>query len=86
MQCRQRGGCICLIWLADVGAPRALAEGRRAGRRTHGMAKMHVGAQDMNLTDQELEYLVRHGVFHADFNVDDMELQTLRAAVVRKTL
>ena len=50
------------------------------------MAKMHVGAQDMNLTDQELEYLVRHGVFHADFNVDDMELQTLRTAVVRKTL
>jgi hypothetical protein len=41
------------------------------------MAKLHVGAQDMNLTDTELSFLARHGVFHADFSVDDMELATL---------
>lgn len=34
----------------------------------------------MNLTDSELSYLVRHGVCHADFNVDDMRLETLIAA------
>ena len=43
-------------------------------------AKMHVGCQNMNLTDSELSYLVRHGVYHADFNVDDMRLETLVAA------
>ena len=31
--------------------------------------KMHVGAQDMNLTESELQFLVRHGVTHADFYV-----------------
>ena len=44
---------------------------------------MHVGCQNYNLTDEDLLYLVRHGVFHADLNVDDMELSTLKAAVAR---
>ena len=44
---------------------------------------MHVGCQNYNLTDDDLLYLVRHGVFHADLNVDDMELSTLKAAVAR---
>eukprot|EP01052_Picozoa_sp_SAG31_P007076 SAG31_NODE_333_length_17527_cov_6.972056_3_plen_119_part_00 len=41
----------------------------------------YVGCQNMNLTEFELSYLARHGVFHADMNVDDMELSTLQAAV-----
>ena len=44
---------------------------------------MHVGCQNMNLTDSELAYLVRHGVYHADFNVDDMRLETLVAATAK---
>ena len=42
---------------------------------------MYVGCQNMNLTDMELRYMVRHGVYHADMNVDDMQLETLQAAV-----
>eukprot|EP01051_Picozoa_sp_SAG22_P010551 SAG22_NODE_956_length_6320_cov_2.476933_1_plen_102_part_00 len=42
---------------------------------------MYVGCQNMNLTEFELSYMTRHGVFHADMNVDNMELATLTAAV-----
>jgi D-mannonate dehydratase len=51
-----------------------------SGSGSGSSSQMHVGAQNMNLTDKELSFLTRHGVFHADFNVKDMSLPTLLAA------
>ena len=38
---------------------------------------MYVGTQYFGTSKKEMEFLVRHGVFHFDARVDDMEVETL---------